>query len=724
MMLGLRRVSRRSLPSFVACVFAFAFALGVFVACGDDPTPVGVADSGRADAPFIDAGGGDGSSSGDSGSSSSDTGTTGTDTGPPDTTPPGKVSDLAGTPKTHAAVDLTWTAPADNVDAGTGTVAGYDVRYATTAITTVAEFLAATSSGTSPAPLPPGQAQTATVTGLQPATTYHFVLRARDAVGNFGDLSNDVTVTTKPRAKLLLTEVALANTPTEGFDFVELIVKEAGWAEGLAVKQFGTTLHTLGAIEVALDERIVVHATGLPGPTGFAQEDAPKSKTGSTAAFASVDAYDVYSTVASLTGTDTLITVNDGTAIVDAVAISNRDNDAATATMTGWAAAKTANAWVFAVTPMDATNDCESQRDAVSIAQPQQDLACGGYATGYAKGLSINRVNGTTDTNSKNDWFIGPQSPGGLAAAPPAPTVKSAIASSATSVDVTFDHEIDPATVVAGSFTIAGLAVTAATVTNVNVVTLTTAAQAGGTYQIDIAGTVKSSYGAAFVPPLVRFCGFTALPALVEINEVSPDLTGGADLIELKVTREGALIGYQVRQNPTTAAPAGTLLATLPGICGVVGDLIVVHLTPGATAAGETFAKNEQPTVAYSANYDTAYDVLGGSSGLGFSNQVVAIRNTAAAPAYIDAAVFSDMTTTSGATYLASVPFVQGLGLWLPADCGGATCTDASTPTIKGISADWRGVSSALPSDPSISRTPATPRQASSWVVGPSSFGL
>lgn len=715
----------RSLIAVVSVVFFSVLAVAACADDGSDGPDTDLVDSGRADVAVIDAGG---SSSGDSASvtdtGASDTGSSGTvdsgaqDTGPADTTPPGKVTNLLGTPKSPTAVDLTWNAPADDPINNAGTVAAYELRYATTPITNVAEFQAAVLA-TAPAPAPPTTAQNATVTGLLPSTTYHFVIRARDAAGNFGDLSNEAIVTTKARAKLLLTEVAVANTDVEGFDFVEAIATQAGSVDGIEIKQLGATLYTLGSLEVAVNDRIVVHASGTL-PAGALQEDTTKSKISSTAAFASVDAFDVYSTTSGLTGTDNLITINDGTVVLDALAISNRDGDAAAATMTAWAAAKTGNTWAFSVVPADTMNDCETQRDAVNIAQPQQDPACGGFATGYAKGQSIHRL-GTTDTNTKADWYLAGQTPGGDPPAPPTFAPVSAIAKTATTIELTFDHEIDAATVAAAAFSLTpALNVTNATLTNVNVITLTTAAQSGGTYQIDIASTLKSTAGSQAFPTFIRLCAFSALPALVSLNEVSPDLTNGADLIELKVTRGGALINYEVRANPT-AAGNGTLLATLPAICAADNDIVVVHLTPVASSATETLSKSEQPHSLFVANYDSAYDVRGANTGIGFTNQVIAVRN--AAGAYIDAAVFSTMAGgASSATFLASVPFVQGLGLWLPANCGGASCTDATTPTIKGISANWNGVSGDDPGNPSIART-STANQASSWVVGPSTFG-
>ena len=203
---------------------------------------------------------------------------------------------------------LTWTAPSDD----SGKATAYDLRVSPTPMTTEAELLAGTPATGAPIAGAAGSPQTATVTKLQPGTAYHFALRARDAAGNWSAVSNDAVVTTKPRATFLITEVAVSNAAADGYDFIELTATKAGSAEGIEVRQLSTVLHTIAALDVALGDRIVVHATALPGPAGFAQEDATKNKASSTDAFAAADAYDVYSATSGLTGTDNVVSVVDG----------------------------------------------------------------------------------------------------------------------------------------------------------------------------------------------------------------------------------------------------------------------------------------------------------------------------------------------------------------------------------------------------------------------------
>lgn len=398
-------------------VAAIGIAIGsgtVVVGCADDASPIGGGDAGR-DAPSIDGASPGTDPDEDDAAAPADSGVEDApkDVTPPDTTPPAAVSDLAATAETHASVKLTWTAPADEADAGT--VASYELRWATTPITSVTEFLAATSV-TAPAPLAAGSEQTAVVTGLTPETEYHFAIRARDGAGNFAPLSNDATVTTKVRATFLVSEIAPSNTAAEGGDFVELVATKAGSAADIEVRHSTTAvsalLHKLAPLDVAVGDRIVVHVVGLPGPAGFAQEDTTKDKTSSTETSASADSYDVYSAVDNLLGTNSLISVMDGTTYQDAVPYSNRAVDASTAAMTAFANAHAAGAWTFSAAPVDGANDCATLREVVNANTSSSSApACGGYPGFLSAGSSMQR-NGVVDTNSRADFFVAAQTRG------------------------------------------------------------------------------------------------------------------------------------------------------------------------------------------------------------------------------------------------------------------------------------------------------------------------
>jgi hypothetical protein len=112
---------------------------------------------------------------------------------PPDTTSPGQVTDLRITAwGTNNAV-LQWTAPGDNGTTGQATV--YEVRYNTTPVESMSDFMNATIIPTG-VPQPAGATETLNVTGLAPDTMYWFALRTSDNKSNWSPLSNIAEVRT------------------------------------------------------------------------------------------------------------------------------------------------------------------------------------------------------------------------------------------------------------------------------------------------------------------------------------------------------------------------------------------------------------------------------------------------------------------------------------------------------------------------------------------------
>ena len=108
-------------------------------------------------------------------------------TGAGDTTVPAAVTNLAATTSTTSTVTLTWTATGD--DGSTGTATSYDVRYATSSITT-GNWTSATQTTGEPTPQIVGSSETMTVSGLTASTTYYFALKALDEANNSSTLSN------------------------------------------------------------------------------------------------------------------------------------------------------------------------------------------------------------------------------------------------------------------------------------------------------------------------------------------------------------------------------------------------------------------------------------------------------------------------------------------------------------------------------------------------------
>ncbi len=97
---------------------------------------------------------------------------TGSGGGSGDTTAPSAPASLHSTATTSSSVSLAWNASTDNVG-----VTGYNVYQGASQV--------ATATGTS-----------ATVSGLNPSTSYTFTVKARDAAGNLSAASNAVTATT------------------------------------------------------------------------------------------------------------------------------------------------------------------------------------------------------------------------------------------------------------------------------------------------------------------------------------------------------------------------------------------------------------------------------------------------------------------------------------------------------------------------------------------------
>lgn len=104
-----------------------------------------------------------------------------------DLIPPAAVTNLAVVQASNDYALLRWTAPGDN--GSTGTVAAYELRYSTQPID-AASFNSALLASPAPAILTAGSAQVYAMTGLTASTTYYFVLKARDAAGNWSAISN------------------------------------------------------------------------------------------------------------------------------------------------------------------------------------------------------------------------------------------------------------------------------------------------------------------------------------------------------------------------------------------------------------------------------------------------------------------------------------------------------------------------------------------------------
>ena len=110
-----------------------------------------------------------------------------------DTIPPSTISTLTASSPTQSSVSLTWNAPGN--DGAVGTAASYEVRYMPGTMTS-GTFTSGTLASGLPTPATAGSIQSYTLVGLTPSTAYSVAIRARDAAGNIGSISNIAMFTT------------------------------------------------------------------------------------------------------------------------------------------------------------------------------------------------------------------------------------------------------------------------------------------------------------------------------------------------------------------------------------------------------------------------------------------------------------------------------------------------------------------------------------------------
>lgn len=201
------------------------------------------------------------------------------------------------------------------------------------------------------------------------------------------------------------------------------------------------------------------------------------------------------------------------------------------------------------------------------------------------------------------------------------------------------------------------------------------------------------------------------------INEVNPNLTGSRDLIELLVTSGGNVEGIVIQQGITTP----TELAVMPAVNVELGDIIVVHLNPstlnGDAAASETLSKNQYSDPA---NYASAWDFLGGTNGITFTNRILIMKTQAGA--ILDAVAFTNNGNLPS-TFPDDLQSIQNISEWLPGSCGGSPCTYLSSPVAQSVCVDWSSVSNNLTGN-SMQRNSTTDSNIKTdWSLSVSTFG-
>jgi Bacterial Ig-like domain len=228
----------------------------------------------------------------------------------------------------------------------------------------------------------------------------------------------------------------------------------------------------------------------------------------------------------------------------------------------------------------------------------------------------------------------------------PAPSVVSAVAVSQTSVAVTFSRRIDPATLLADASQFGfdnGLVATSALLSDRTVTLTTTPQTVGETYTVTAATTLADLAGMALATPTSALFKAFEVPANVRINEVNATISGGCDLIELRVVSGGSMNGFKLLERDTQ-----TLIANFAGLIVPTNAIIVVHMGGGLvtcnpnTATSERAGPSEQPSASFARNYDTAYDFWSSDTGLTSTDNVVTLYNGAGT--IVDAVFLDDDT--------------------------------------------------------------------------------
>ncbi len=202
------------------------------------------------------------------------------------------------------------------------------------------------------------------------------------------------------------------------------------------------------------------------------------------------------------------------------------------------------------------------------------------------------------------------------------------------------------------------------------------------------------------------------LPPLAQLSEVAPNVSGGADLVELTALGSGSLAGWTIEQDVTNPV----VLATLPAITVTPGETIVVHLGTTSGLVNETASKT---TCSNGACYASAWDVVGGATGITFSGRVIVLRRPDKTIA--DGVPFYRNGLASGSGFATEVMALQKAGAWLPANCGGNPC--ATNELAEPISVDWLGVGTSA-SGSTVSRKKGPDGNvAADWSIGASTLG-
>jgi hypothetical protein len=121
---------------------------------------------------------------------------------------PGKITDLKGVSSTLTSINLSWTAPGDNGDAGTATA--YDIRMSSAPLKE-SNWAAATQLNGEPVPGTAGTLESLSVSGVRCGRSYYFAIKTTDDFANTSPLSNVPRKRTLACPKLFVTPLPQAD---------------------------------------------------------------------------------------------------------------------------------------------------------------------------------------------------------------------------------------------------------------------------------------------------------------------------------------------------------------------------------------------------------------------------------------------------------------------------------------------------------------------------------
>lgn len=240
---------------------------------------------------------------------------------------------------------------------------------------------------------------------------------------------------------------------------------------------------------------------------------------------------------------------------------------------------------------------------------------------------------------------------------------------------------------------------------------------AGSTY-----GTMsrRGTPGAANVA-----CPVVAMGADVRINELNAHITGGCDLVEIRVVAGGSMGGFVLRER------TGALFAFPDDFSVATNDIVVVHTdradmvcTGGVAApADETTMPNAVPAATVSTNFDTAFDFYATDDGITDTDNVLWIVDTTST--ILDAVLVSDDATgTAAGGSEDAAATVAAAGEW--------TTTSGTVPTGGFVDDAFSaaavldlGATGTSAAGESIRRTDdSDTNHMGGWAQGASTFGV